>query len=45
MAITLSTTLKSTAAEGFILKVDQIACEVESVSGGLVSERVKITLQ
>lgn len=45
MAITLSTTLKSTAAEGFILKVDQIACEVESVSGGLVNERVKITLQ
>ena len=45
MAITLSTTLKSTAAEGFILKVDQIACEIESVSGGLVSERVKITLQ
>ena len=28
MAITLSTTLKSTAAEGFILKADQIACEV-----------------
>ena len=45
MAITLSTTLKSTAAEGFILKVDQIACEVEQVTGGLVSERVKITLQ
>ena len=40
MAIKLITTLTSTAGEGFITKADQIACEVEQVTGGLISERV-----
>ena len=44
MAITLATTLQSTAGEGYILKADQIACEVETITGGLISEKVKTTL-
>ena len=40
MAIKLITTLTSTAGEGFITKADQIACEVEQVTGGLIPERV-----